>query len=217
MTTTFEKRVLFNGVSNIITQFMETEDNGTTAPVYEDAIISEVPSLQDFDGTVDFLEEPVYLSNVEHDDDTIVLGVNININAAYLAEGVAEKAQGMVKEGAGAWSMPTNPTKKPFRLVLIETDKQDNEVIWIFPKATLSPVNISGSTRNAGATNKIPQFVVRAKPLTYKTSGEQRKPYFKIDLTTEEAQAEWDRELLITTPVYDTATLETCKKEVVGG
>lgn len=211
----YEKKVIFNGVENIYTRFMTTEDNGTVEPVYDATEISEVPSLQDFDGTVEFSEDPLYLSNVIHDNDAIVTAVNININAAYLGTGVAEKAQGMVAEGAGAWSMPTNPNKVPFSLTLIETDKQDGEVIWIFPKATLSPMNIAGATRNAGATNKIPTHTIRALPLTYKTSGEQRKPYFKIDLTTEEAQAEWDREKLLTMPIYNTATLAACKKDAL--
>uniref|UniRef100_UPI0035A11053 hypothetical protein n=1 Tax=Jeotgalibaca porci TaxID=1868793 RepID=UPI0035A11053 len=212
----YEKKVVFNGVENIYTRFMTTEDNGTVEPVYDATEISEVPSLQDFDGTVEFSEDPLYLSNVIHDNDAIVTAVNININAAYLGTGVAEKAQGMIEEGAGAWSMPTSPNKVPFSLTLIETDKQDGEVIWIFPKATLSPMNIAGATRNAGATNKIPTHTIRALPLTYKTSGEPRKPYFKIDLTTEEAQAEWDREKLLTMPIYNSATLAACKNVPAG-
>lgn len=210
-TTKYEKRVVFNGVSNVYTQFMETEDTGVNAPVYDALVVNETPSVQDFDGTAEVTEDPLYLSNVLHDEFTHISAVNINLNAAYLGEGVAEEAQGMISEGAGAWSMPTSPRKKPMRVVLIETDAEDKEVIWIFPKCLLSPMAIGGATRTATATAKIPTHVLKAIPLTYKTSGEPRKPYFKIDLTSDEAIAMWDRELLITTAVYDSATLEACK------
>lgn len=208
-----EKRVIFDGVTNIYTQFMETKETGVTPPTYETEV-SEVPSLQDFDGTVELAEKQIHLSNVEHDNKTRVTAVTINLNAAYLGTDVAERAQGMVNEGDGAWSMPDNPQAEPFLLRLIQTDADDKEVIWIFPKCTLSPLNITGATRTTDTVEQIPTHAIRAVATNYVVTGERRKPYFKIDLTTEGAGDVWDRAKLLTQPIYDTETLNACRKTV---
>lgn len=207
--TNYEKRVIFDGVTDIYTNFMTSDDTGVTPPTY-DAEVSQVPSLQDFDGTVEINEKIIHLSNKEHDNKQRVTAVTINMNAAYFGEGVEEKAQGYIDEGDGAYSMPESPKLVPFCLRLIQTDGDDGEVIWIFPKVTMSPRNIAGATRTTETTEQINSYALRAVPTNFITAGDKRKAYFKVDLRGENAET-WDREKLLTSPIYNTATLNACK------
>lgn len=209
MNTNFEKRVIFDGVTDIYTNFMADPGSSTVEPVYETEV-SQVPSLQDFDGTVEMTEKVVRLSNKEHDKKIRVSAVTVNINAAYFGEGVEEKAQGYIDEGDGAYSMPETPEPVPFCLRLIQTDGDDGELIWIFPNTTMAPRNIAGATRTEDTTEQIPTYALRGTPVEFITSGEKRKPYFKVDLRGEEA-SKWDRAKLLTQPIYNSETLNACK------
>lgn len=207
MPATYEKRALIDGVGNLFLSFMETEESSVNPPIYSEEVF-ETPSIDTVEMTVESNSRDIYLSNLLHDQLENITAVTITLNAGYLPTGFAEEAQGMISDGAGAYSLPTNPHKKPFRMAFPATDMNDDEIIFVFPKCTLAPTSQSFQTRREERQEQIPTYDIRSIPLVYRATGEQRKVYHRIDLTTEEAKALWDRAKLLTEPIYDSASLK---------
>ena len=215
--TTYEKRGLLDGVGNMYTQWLTNEGSPTIAPTYDDKVY-ETPSIQKVEVSLTVNDKEVYLSNKLHDKKERVTKAEITLDAGYFTAGFAEEAQGMVKVGEGAWIMPENPKKKPFRLSFPITDNNDDEVIMIFPKCTLGVSNKSASTRTEEAQEQIPSYTITSTPLLYKKTAEDTNGvYMLVDLTTEEAKAAWDRVKLLTETIYDQTTLATAKKGASAG
>lgn len=210
---TFEKRALIDGVGNLFLNFMETEETSVTPPTYAPEVF-ETPSIDTVEMAIESSSRDIFLSNLLHDQLENVTAVTLTVNAGYFPTGFAEEAQGMENDGAGAWSLSTNPTKKPFRLAFPATDMNDDEIIFIFPKCTLAPTGQSFQTRRDERQEQIPSYDVRGIPLVYRATGEKRRVYHRIDLTTEEAKAQWDRAKLLTEPIYDRASLNATKSTV---
>lgn len=210
MTTTYEKRALIDGVGSLFLSFMEEEETSVNPPVYATDVF-ETPSIDTVEMTVESSSRDIYLSNLLHDQLENITAVTITLNAGYLPTGFAEKAQGMESDGVGAWSLPTNPQKKPFRMAFPATDMNDDEIIFVFPKCTLAPTSQSFQTRREERQEQIETYDIRSIPLVYRATGESRKVYHRIDLTTDEAKTLWDRIALLTEPIYDKASLEATK------
>lgn len=213
-TTTFEKQGLVNGIGNLFLEMMLTEDSSVNEPTYSGEVY-ETASIDTAQITFEINEKQVFLSDLEHSDLTKVTAVNVPINAGYFPAGFAEEAQGMLEDGVGGWFMPDTPKKKPFRMSFPAKTENDDEIIYSFPKCTLSPVEGNFQTRNTDTTEQIPTFNVRSVPLLYKTTGEARRVYNKQSLVTPEEQSAWDRNKLLTQGWYNAATKELCKVDLV--
>lgn len=209
-TTTFQKQGLVNGIGNLFLQMMETEESSVNAPTYADEVF-ETASIDTAQITVELNEKEIHLSDLLHSDLTNVTAVNVPITAGYFPSGFAEEAQGMLEDGLGGWFLPTNPKKKPFRMAFPAKDENDDEIIYSFPKCTLSPVDGNFQTRSNDTTEQIPTFNVKAVPMVYKTAGEPRRVYNKQSLRSPEEIAMWNREKLLTQGWYNEATKELCK------
>ena len=208
--TKFEKQGLVNGIGNLFLQMMETEESSVNPPTY--AIdVYETASIDTAQITVELNEKQIYLSDLLHSDLSNVTAVNVPVTAGYFPAGFAEEAQGMLEDGLGGWFLPTNPKKKPFRMGFPAKDENDDEVIYEFPKCTLSPVDGNFQTRNADTTEQIPTFNVKSVPLLYKSAGEPRRVYNKQSVRTVEEIAMWSRDKLLTQGWYNSATKELCK------
>lgn len=202
MVKTYEKQALMTGAGSIYVDFMLTEATSTDAPTYAGAVV-ETPSLNSLDATFELTERQVYLSNLMHDDLTNVRSATISIEAGYLPREFSDEAQGKIKIG-GSWAMPTNPTKKPFRLAVPFTDSNGDEYIVNFPNCTLSPVNISGNTQGEEATEQLKSFNVIARPLPY---GEDNFVVLTLDMADVENKAKYDRDKLLELGWYDETSL----------
>lgn len=211
MAKTYEKQALMTGAGSIYVDFMEEEATTDTAPVYAGAVV-ETPSLNTLDATFELTETQVYLSNLLHDDLTSVQSATISLEAGYLPREFAEEAQGKLKVG-GSWAMPTNPTKKPFRLAVPFTDSNGDEYIVNFPNCTLSPVDISGETQGEDATEQLKSFNIIARPLPY---GEGNPVVLTLDLANPENKDTYDRDNLLELGWYDEASLEEATVGVDG-
>lgn len=205
-TRTYEKRTLLTGVGNLFLQMMTTEETPSVAPVYADEV-NETPSLDTVNASLQISEKDIYLSSQLHDSLVNVQRVDLTIDAGYFPVGFAEEAQGMIKVGGG-WSMPSNPKKKPFRLAMPITDMNGDEIIFNFPKCTLSPTNITGTTQREEVNEQIQQFNVRAVFLSYKGDMEKALVYHKIDMAEAENKVKYDRDLLFTNGWFDEASLK---------
>lgn len=214
MTATYKKQALLTGAGVMHLQFMSKEDQPTTAPTYAEEVYA-TPSLSKIAVTLDIAEKKVYLSNLLHTDLSAVKSANIVIDAGYLPSGFAEEAQGMVKVGEG-WSMPTQLTKKPFRLAIPLTDEFGDQYIINFPKATLSPVDISGETSGEDVNEQLKQFNINAKPLVYKVK-DMNFVYFTMDLAVPENKEKYDANKLLELGWFDDQTLAKCTKASVPG
>lgn len=204
-TKTYEKRTLLTGVGNLFLQMMTTEETPDFAPVYADTVY-ETPSLDTVNAALQIAEKDIYFSSQLHDSLVNVQRVDLTIDAGYLPVGFAEEAQGMVKVGGG-WAMPSNPKKKPFRLAMPIMDMNGDEIIFNFPKCTLSPTNITGTTQREEVSEQIQQFNVRAVFPVYKGDMEKALVYHKLDMAIAENKAKYDRDLLLTNGWYDKASL----------
>lgn len=214
--TKYEKRGLIDGIGNLYLRWIEDEGTSTKAPTYGDEAF-ETPSIDQAEVSLTVNSKDIFLSNQIHDTLESVAKAEVNLQAGYLPTGFAEEAQGMVKEGEGAWYMPTNPKKKPFLMAFPITDFNDDEIILVFPYCTLGVANVSAQTRKEDRTEQIPSFTINSIPLAYRGSdGDKPKVYYRIDLSSEEAKKAWDRNKLLTTAIYDKATLETAKKTPAG-
>lgn len=215
MAKTYEKRALLTGVGNLYLQMMETEETPSTAPAYDETVY-ETPSVDTLNATLQMSERTVYLSNVEHDDLVNVQRVDLVVDAGYFPTGFAEEAQGMVKIGGG-WSMPTNPKKKPFRLAIPITDMNGDEIIFNYPKCTLSPVNANAQTKGEEVNEQLTQFNIRAIAPLYKGDADKTLVYHKMDMAETENKTKYDRDKLLVQGWYDEATVTACEKELPGG
>lgn len=216
MAKTYEKQALMTGAGSIYVDFMTTEATPDTAPVYADEVI-ETPSLNTLDATFELTETQVYLSNMLHDDLSSVQSATISLEAGYLPREFADEAQGKVKIG-GSWAMPTNPTKKPFRLSVPFTDSNGDEYIVNFPNCTLSPVNISGSTGGEESSEQLKSFDVIARPLPYGVDVDGKKVnsvVLTVDLADPDNKELYDRDKLLEQGWYDEATLAAA--EILAG
>lgn len=202
MAKTYEKRALMTGAGSIYVDFMETEATKDTPPTYAGAVV-ETPSLNTLDATFDIAETQVYLSNILHDDLTSIRSATISLEAGYLPRDFAEEAQGKVQVG-GSWALPTNPTKKPFRLAVPFTDSNGDEYIVNFPNCTLSPVDISGQTQGEEATEQLKSFNIVARPLPY---GEVNFVVLTLDMADTENKSQYNRDDLLENGWYDEASL----------
>lgn len=202
MAKTYEKRALMTGAGSIYVDFMETEATKDTPPTYAGAVV-ETPSLNTLDATFDIAETQVYLSNILHDDLTSIRSATISLEAGYLPRDFAEEAQGKVQVG-GSWALPTNPTKKPFRLAVPFTDSNGDEYIVNFPNCTLSPVDISGQTQGEEATEQLKSFNIVARPLPY---GEDNFVVLTLDMADTENKSQYNRDDLLENGWYDEASL----------
>lgn len=199
------------GAGSIYVDFMETEATKDTPPTYAGAVV-ETPSLNTLDATFDIAETQVYLSNILHDDLTSIRSATISLEAGYLPRDFAEEAQGKVQVG-GSWALPTNPTKKPFRLAVPFTDSNGDEYIVNFPNCTLSPTDISGQTQGEEATEQLKSFNIMARPLPY---GEDNFVVLTLDMADEENKSQYDRDDLLEQGWYDEGSL-TAIGEGTGG
>lgn len=213
-TKTYEKRTLLTGVGNLFLQMMTTEETPSAAPVY-DIKVYETPSLDTVNAALQIAEKDIWLSNKLHDSLVNVQRVDLTIDAGYFPAGFAEEAQGMVKVGGG-WAMPSNPKKKPFRLAMPITDMNGDEIIFNFPKCTLTPTNITGQTKREEVNEQIQQFNVRAIIPEYKGDAEKELVYHKVDMAVAENKTKYDRDLLLTNGWYDGASLKLNEKVVAG-
>ena len=211
METTYEKRGLLNGVGNLYLAFIEDEGSEAKAPTYAEKSF-ETPSIDQVEVTLTVNSRSVFLSNKEHDNKERVTSSEINLQAGYFPTDFAEEAQGMVKFGEGAWRMPDNPKKKPFRMAFPITDTDDNELIIVFPYCTLGVTNLQATTRKEEAQEQIPTFTIRSIPLAYKKDAESGSAvYYKFDLTNDTAKKAWDRAKLLGGTGYDETTLAEAK------
>lgn len=209
--TTYEKRGLIDGVGNLYLIKQTDKGTGAKAPTY-DSEVFETPSIEQVEVSLTINSKDVFLSNVIHGSNENVTKAEITLQAGYFPAGFAEEAQGMVKEGEGLWSMPTNPKKKPFQMAFPITDSDDNEIIMIFSNCTLGATNTSAQTRKEDRTEQIPSYTITATPVEYRPSdSDVSKVYYLADLTTKEAKKAWDRNKLLTTPIYDSKSLATAK------
>lgn len=204
-TKTYEKRALLTGVGNLFLQMMTTEETPSTAPVYADTVY-ETPSVDTLNAAQQITEKDIYLSNEIHDQLVNVQRVDITVDAGYFPAGFAEEAQGMVKVGGG-WSMPKNPKKKPFRLAIPITDMNGDEIIYNYPKCTLSPVNTNAQTQGEEINEQLKQFNVRAVAPLFKGSATKSFVYHQMDMAEAENKTKYDRDLLLTNGWYDETTL----------
>lgn len=217
MAKTYEKQALMTGAGSIFVDFMETEATPDVAPEYANSVV-ETPSLNTLDATFELTESQVYLSNILHDDLSNVQSATISLEAGYLPRDFADEAQGKVKIG-GSWSLPTNPTKKPFRLAVPFTDSNGDEYIVNFPNCTLSPVNISGSTGGEETTEQLKSFDIIARPLPFDVEVEGKKVnsvVLTLDMADEENKTTYDRDKLLEQGWYDEATLAEAEKTAGG-
>lgn len=214
-TRTYEKRALLTGVGNLFLEMMETEETPSNAPVYSETVY-ETPSLDTVNAAQQITEKDIYLSNEVHDSLVNVQRVDITVDAGYLPVGFAEEAQGMVKIGGG-WSMPRNPKKKPFRMAVPITDMNGDEIIFNYPKCTLSPVNTNAQTQGEEINEQLKQFNIRAVAPLFKGEADKSLVYHQIDLADTENKAMYDRDKLLTLGWYDEPTLALCEIEIPGG
>lgn len=208
MPKTYEKRALMTGAGSLFVDFMENEATSDVAPTYAGEVV-ETPSLNTLDATFEVTETQVYLSNILHDDLSAVRSATISIEAGYLPRDFAEKAQGKVNIG-GSWAMPTNPTKKPFRLGVPFTDSNGDEYIVNFPNCTLSPVDISGQTQGEEATEQLKSFNIIARPLPYNvTVGDKtiNPVVLTMDMADEDNKTQYDRDKLLELGWFDEESL----------
>lgn len=212
-TKTYEKRALLTGVGNLFLEMMETEETPSVAPVYSDTVY-ETPSLDTVNAAQQITEKDIYLSNEIHDSLVNVQRVDLTVDAGYFPAGFAEEAQGMVKIG-GAWAMPKNPRKKPFRMAVPITDMNGDEIIFNYPKCTLSPVNTNAQTQGEEINEQLKQYNIRAVAPVFRGDAEKSLVYHQIDMAEEENKTTYDRDLLLTNGWYDTATLKLCEKSAV--
>lgn len=215
MATTYKKQALLTGVGSLFLDFMTQPETPTTAPTYAGKVF-ETPSVDKLSVTLEVAEKKVYLSNVLHTDLSAVKSATIVLDAGYLPENFAEEAQGMVKIGGG-WSMPTNPTKKPFRLGIPITDENGDELILNFAKCTLSPVDINAETEREDVSEQIAQYNIIGQPLVYRVENGSMFVYHKLDLSIEANKTKYDRNKLLETGWIDSKTLETLVKSQVPG
>lgn len=208
-TKTYEKRALLTGAGNLYLQMMATEDTPSTAPTY-DTTVYETPSVDTIAAALQIAEKDIYLSNVLHDSLVNVQMVNLTVDAGYFPTGFAEEAQGMVKVGGG-WSMPSNPIKKPFRLAVPFTDMNGDEVIFNYPKCTLSPVDNTGQTKREDINEQLQQFNVKAILPLYTGDTGKALVYHKLDMSEPENKIKYNREKLLTNGWYDEASLALCE------
>lgn len=214
-TKTYEKRTLLTGAGNLFLQMMTTEETPSAAPVYAPTVY-ETPSVDTIAATMQVAEKDIYLSNILHDSLVNVQMVNLTIEAGYFPTGFAEEAQGMVKIGGG-WSMPSNPKKKPFRLAVPFTDMNGDEIIYNFPKCTLSPSDINGQTQREEINEQLKQFVVKAVLPVYKGDAEKSLVYHKLDMAEEENKAKYERDKLLEQGWYDSTSLAETEKAILPG
>lgn len=211
--TKYSKRVLNSGLGNLYTRFMETEDTETTPPEYS-AEIYETPSLQDATLTMEVAEKTIRLSNKVHDKITYIQSIELVLNAGYFAEGVAEKAQGMVNIGGG-WSMPTNPVAVPMSISLDITNMNGDSYVVHVPKALLSPVDISGETEGDDINENIQQYTLTGYALAYKGDQPKAMLVHTLDMGDEKNKEKYDVRKLLTQGWFDESTLALCEKTAV--
>lgn len=209
MASTYTKRALLTGAGSLYLSFMETEETPTKAPVYAEEVY-ETPSLETINAQLEVSENKVFLSNILHSDLSAVQSATIPVTAGYFPPGFAEEAQGMKKVGGG-WSMPTNPKKKPFRMGIPFTDENGDELIVNFPKCTLAPVNIEGSTSGQDVNPQMRTYNVTGSPLLYKSDGDNFV-YHQMDMSDEENKTTYDREKLLENGWFDETTLSATEK-----
>lgn len=209
-TKTYEKRALLTGVGSLFLQMMTTEETPSTAPEYGETVY-ETPSLDTVNATLQIAEKDIFLSNTIHDSLVSVQRADLVVDAGYFPEGFAEEAQGMIKVGGG-WSMPTNPKKKPFRLAVPITDMNGDEVIYNYPKCTLTPVNTNAQTQGEEINEQLKQFNIRAVAPVYKGDAEKPLVYHVMDMAIEENKTKYDRDKLLEQGWYDDATATEAEK-----
>lgn len=210
MVATYTKQALLTGAGAIFLDFMETEDAPNTAPTYAGAVM-ETPSLETVNAQLELSENRVFLSNILHSDLSAVQSATIPVTAGYFPRGFAEEAQGMVKVGGG-WAMPTNPKKKPFRMAIPFTDENGDELIVNFPKCTLAPVNIEGSTSGQDVTPQMKTFNVTGLPLVYKADDGNNFVFYQLDMADEENKTTYDRDKLLENGWFDETSLTANEK-----
>lgn len=213
MPKTYEKRALLTGVGNLFLSMMETEETPSAAPVYSEEVY-ETPSLNTVDASLQIAEKDIFLSNTLHDSLVNVQRVDLTIDAGYFPQGFAEEAQGMIKVGGG-WSMPTNPKKKPFRLGIPITDMNGDEIIYNYPKCTLTPVNSNAQTQGEEVNEQMKQYNVRAIAPVYKGDAEKALVYHQIDMAIAENKTKYDRDLLLEQGWFDEESAALAEKETV--
>ena len=209
--TTYEKRGLIDGIGNLFLRWNEEEGTSTNPPKYGEEVF-ETPSIDQVEVSLTVNNKDIFLSNKIHNSVETIAKAEINLQAGYLPAGFAEKAQGMVEVGEGAWAMPNNPQKKAFSMAFPITDSNDDEIVMIFPYCTLGVADVSAQTRNEERQEQIPSFTISSTPILYRGSSEEKSSvYYRIDLTTDEAKKAWDRIALLTTPIFDKSSLEKAK------
>lgn len=204
------KQALIDGVGELHLRMMETEEASTTAPKYAEKLYI-TPSIDTFQVSIEADKEVVYFSNLMHDEKERVSSVTITLDAGYLPRGFEEEAQGLSDKGDGGYGLSQAPQKKFFSVAVPTTYANDEEVIFIFPKCTLGLRDIQAKTRGESSESQVPQFEITAHFPNYVDSeGKRSDIYYKVELTGENA-TKWDREKLLTTPIYDDKTLLACK------
>lgn len=203
------KQALITGVGELYLQFMDTEDNSSTAPVYNTEVLV-TPSVDKIQVALELSEKKVYGSNLLHTDLSAVKSATITLDALYLPTEFVNKAQGMVAIDGG-YSMPTNPQKKYFRLAVPITNHLGEAYVINFPKCSLSPVDINGETEREEISEQLQQFNILGMPLVYKTDA-NHFVYHTLDLAITENGTKYDLTKLLEKGWYDTATLKACEK-----
>lgn len=211
-----EKKALITGAGALYLQFITTEPDVNTAPVYaEETQVSA--SLDKLKVQLEMGDKKVFLSNILHSDLSAITSATITLDAAYLPGDFAEEAQGMVKIG-DSYSMPTHPQKKPFRLAVPITDENNDQLILNFPYCTLSPVEISGETEREDPSEQMAQFNIMAQPLLYTATTDGKKfVYHKLDMAKPANKAKYDAEKLLIKGWYDSQTLDAGRKTAKAG
>ena len=208
------KQALITGVGELYLQNMTEEETTSKAPTYAEEVIV-TPSIDKVQMSLELSEKKVFASNLLHTDLSGVQSATITLDALYLPTGFAEEAQGMIKVG-GAWAMPVQPKKKPFRMSFPITDSDGNQVIVNFPKCTLSPVDLNGETQRDEINEQIQQYNIVAMAMGYKGDLAQQVVYHKLDLADPENKAKFEGGKVLETGWYDNATLETLGASTVG-
>lgn len=207
------KKALLTGAGSMYLQTLKNEPDRKTKPIYGESVY-ETPSLEKVSASLELVEKTVRLSNVPHSEIAVVKKVEITVDAGYFPDGFAEEHSGMVKIGDG-WSMPTNPTKKPFRYAQPFTDDKGNELIVNYPYCFLSPVDKDGETEKDDVNEKMQQFKITALPLPFLVTVDELTSafvYHQIDLAVEENKSKYERDKLLEQGWYDVETLAACVK-----
>lgn len=205
------KRKVMTGIGDGYFEFMETEDTKTSGPVY-DGKVQIVPSLENIEAESSFDSNGLFLSNKKHSDMGKMSDVTLTVNAAYLPEGFAEKAEGAIELSEGVYGYGDTPVRPFFRFAFPATDEDGGIVVYNFPKCQLEPVGVSGATETDTKEAQIPAYNIIANGLVY-VSDIKGGSYFKADLRNETAAKNYDVDKLLEQGFYDKASLEKAKKD----